>query len=84
MLMLAVVSNPAAADGLQLHKPLPALRNAHNVALFIYEIEMFLSTYVLCILFTCPLCAVMSSIYNDRGTSLPTRFTFSALNSGLL
>jgi hypothetical protein len=83
MLMLAVVSNPTAADGTQLHNPRPALRNAHNLPLFIFEIEMFSSTYLLCILFMCPRCAVMSSIYNDRGTSLPTRFTFSVLNSGL-
>jgi hypothetical protein len=54
----AVVSNPVAADGARLQIPPPALRTAHNRPLFIFEIEMFSATYVLCILFTCPRCYV--------------------------
>lgn len=55
----AVVSNPAAADGAQLYNPTPALSTAYNLPLFIFEIEMFSATYVLCILFTCPRCYVL-------------------------
>jgi hypothetical protein len=55
----AAVSNPTAADGAQLHNPTPSLSTSHNLPLFIFKIEMFSATYVLCILFTCPHCYVV-------------------------